>query len=50
MKNMQEIISELDTVVGMLLVAARVDDTVKEAMIRTSQASSDLGEIAEFME
>jgi hypothetical protein len=37
-----KIIKELDTVVGMLIVAAMKDDTVKEAMERISQLSFDL--------
>ena len=43
------LISELDTAVGMLIVAAMTDVTVKEAMEKVSNVSVKLGEIAEAL-
>lgn len=45
-KKLEQLISELDTAVGMLLVAARHSTTVREAMEKISSVSSELGEIA----
>lgn len=38
-----KLISELDTAVGMLIVAAMTDNTVKEAMRKVSEVSFELG-------
>ena len=40
-------ISELDTAVGMLIVAAMKDPTIKTAMEKVSKVSFELGELAE---
>ena len=42
-----KLISELDTAVGMLIVAAMTDKTVKEAMEKVSEVSYELGLMCE---
>lgn len=48
--KIDKIIQELDTAVGMLLVASMSNATVKEAMEKVSNASFELGKIAEELE
>lgn len=42
--SVDEMISELDTAVGMLIVAAMKDKTVKEAMEKIINVSFELGQ------
>jgi hypothetical protein len=48
--KISEMITELDTAVGMLIVAAMKDNTVKAAMEKVSKVSLELGESAEEKE
>jgi len=50
MKTINEIISEIDTAVGMLTVPAMSTPLVKDAKEKLIQASIDLGEIGEEIE
>jgi hypothetical protein len=45
--EIEKMISELDTAVGMLIVAAMKDPTVKEAMEKVSNVSFELGRLAD---
>lgn len=47
--NIEEMIRELDTACGMLIVAAMKDSLVKEAMEKVSKVSVALGEIDEMV-
>ena len=44
--NFEEMISELDTASGMLIVAAMRDNTVKQAMEKIMEVSLALGDMA----
>lgn len=44
-EKVEKIISQLDTAVGMLIVASMKDNTVKKAMELVSQSSFDLGNL-----
>lgn len=48
--TIEKMISELDTVAGMLIVSAMQNKTVMEAMQKVAAVSIALGEMAEEME
>ena len=48
--KLNELISQLDTIVGMLLIPSMKNDTVKQAMEKVSEVSLELGNIIDELD